>query len=130
MGKKNQKANPRKPRLRSRVRLLLTDTEIKELDRAVAESGAWSRSLVVAEAIQAGLSNFDSRLAQERRSRRVDVRLPTRLIDNLKRLATTHTLTQQNLLRHFLFRYLATGPWMSNEATRTENESRAKDVLL
>lgn len=108
-------------RRRSRLRLILTESETAELDRAVAESGAIFRSLIIAEAIQAGLSRpADRTLTAERRCRRVDVWLPRGIGALVKRTAQAHKTTQQKLLRHFLFEYIASGPWKATEPANGE----------
>jgi len=111
----------RRARKRSKLRLILTQSQTAELDRAVAESGAIFRSLIIAEAIHAGLSRpADRTLTAERRCRRVDVWLPRGIGALVKRTAQAHKTTQQRLLRHFLFEYIASGPWKATEAANGE----------
>jgi hypothetical protein len=85
---------------------------------------------VIAEAIQAGLSNPNPKPPQEKRRNRVDVWVTRRMVDELKRLASTHTLPQQTLLRHFLHQYLAGAPWKNNPAIRTENQTPEQDAVI
>jgi len=66
---------------------------------------AWTTSLVVAEAIHAGLVNSNFPFRQERKLRIVDVRVPKELIEDIRRLAKLHTLTRQSLLRQLLTHY-------------------------
>jgi len=61
---------------RVKLRLLLTDTETELLDRAVEESGAWSRSLLITEAIRAGVANPKRELEDGRRKNRIDALVP------------------------------------------------------
>jgi len=120
MGIRKSRSNrARMVRLRSKLRLLLTDSELEKLDRAVVASGALSRSLVVAEAMREGLSRSEHNMTQERRGNRIDLWVPRRLIENVRQLANTCNLTQQNLLRRFLLQYLATAPWNSTDTNPT-----------
>jgi len=128
MRNRRPRTSYRKPRHRSKVRLYLTDAEVEELDRAVAESSAWSRSLLIAEAIKAGLNNPYLRLAPERRGRRVDARVPSRLRDNMKQLAKTQEVRQQSLLRRFLFHYISNGPWKIVDETEAANPKQTESA--
>jgi hypothetical protein len=107
----------RRFRPRSKLRLLLTESETEQLNASAAESGA-SRSLLISEAMHAGLANSNQRFTQVKRSVIVDAWLPTGVIRALKRLAITHHLSQQHLLRLFLFQYLTTAPWEQHPAGR------------
>ncbi len=109
-----------------KLRLLLTETEAERLDDSTARSGACSRALLIVEALRAGLANPDRTLSRGERRVRVDAWVPTGLVVGLKRLAAIHHLTQQHLLRLFLFQYLAAAPWERNQ---TENESKSEGVL-
>lgn len=101
---------------RSRLRLFLTESETAELDRAVRESGALFRSLIIAEAIQAGLAGHaDLVLIPQRRCRRVDVWMPKETEKRVRQVAAQHKTSQQELLRHLLFEYIRNGPWKANE---------------
>ncbi len=109
---------------RSRLRLILSESETVKLDRAVADSGAMFRSLIIAEAINAGLSKHGNlTLTGEKRSRRVDVWLPKGIGELVKQAAQAHSTTQQNLLRHFLLEYVENGGWKAIETTELEEES-------
>ena len=130
VNKRSRAGRARKHRKRSRLRLILTDHELEELDRAVAESGALFRSLLIAAAIYTGLAKSDFALTQQKRCRQVAVWVPKRLAGEVKQVATTHSLTQQTLLRHFLFSYLACAPWKTAQETSTENESLSEVMAL
>jgi isocitrate dehydrogenase kinase/phosphatase len=110
-------------RRRSRLRLILTQSETAELDRAVADSGAIFRSLIIAEAIHAGLSRLgEFTVTPERRCRRVDIWMPRGTEDQIKRAAQAYRTTQQKLLRHYLFEYIANAPWKTIEAENGRTE--------
>lgn len=130
VNRRSRAGRAQKYRRRSKVRLLLTEKEAAELDRTVAESGALSRSLVIAGAIHTGLSNADFTITQERRSRRVDVWVSRKLMTILRRAAITQAVTQQRLLRHFLFNYLADAPWNAEAAASAENETELEVAAL
>jgi len=110
---------------RSKLRLLLTETEAEQLDDSVAQSGACSRTLLIAEATRAGLANPNQTLSREKRSVIVDAWVPTVLLVRLREFAATHHLPQQHLLRLFLFQYLALAPW-----NRDQTENRSSEEVL
>lgn len=94
-----------------KLRVLLSDAEAKSIERAVAESGAWSRGLLMAEAVRAGLANPELKLEGGRRLRRIDALVPRTLALQLREVAAANHVTQQRLLRHFLCQYLAAAAW-------------------
>jgi hypothetical protein len=100
---------------RSKLRLLLTESETERLNATSVQSGA-SRSLLISEAMRAGLANPNQTFSHVRRSVIVDAWLPTRVVAALKRLAITYHLSQQHLLRLFLFQYLTAAPWEQHPA--------------
>jgi len=90
---------------------LLTEEEIEQLDCAVMESGALTRSLLVFEALKASLANSEIATLQRRSKRReVPIWITAELKSQVKDLARSHSVTQ-SLLRHLLFRYLSQAPW-------------------
>jgi hypothetical protein len=91
--------------------VLLTKCEAERVDRAVVASGAWSRGLLIAEAVRAGLADPELKLENGKRLRRIDALVPRKLASNLKNIAALNNVTQQHLLRHFLFQYLTAAPW-------------------
>jgi D-alanyl-D-alanine carboxypeptidase len=91
--------------------VLLTECEAERVDRAVAASGAWSRGLLIAEAVRTGLANPELKLDNGRRLRRIDTLVPRKLIARLKNAAALNNVTQQHLLRTYLFQYLTAAPW-------------------
>jgi hypothetical protein len=95
---------------RTKLRLLLTPTERGKLDAAVLETGT-TRSLLILEAIQAGLADPNLKTTQEKRNRRTDAWVPSPTKKKLRQLAATLNVTQQHLTRHILRAYLASAPW-------------------
>lgn len=87
-------------------------------------SGAWSRGLLIVESVRAGLANPAPKLDNGRRLRRVDALVPGSLAVSLKKFAADNGVSQQHLLRNFLFQYLAAAPW-----ERGENEKQSKEVV-
>ena len=81
----------------------------------MAASGAWSRGLVIAEAVRAGLANHELKVDSNRRLRRIDALIPRKIAVRLKEVAAENNVTQQHLLRIFLFQYLTAGPWEQAE---------------
>ena len=105
------------PEGRCRLRILLTEEEVARLDAAVVESYAVNRSLLVFEAIQAGIKrSVINTLPRVSRRREVPVWVTRELKQQVKHLAETHSVTQQRLLRHFLFQYLTKPPWKENKS--------------
>lgn len=109
-----------------RVRLLLTEDEVDRVDNAVFSSGSLSRALLVLEAVQVGLRMLNFRAAPGRRCRRIDVRIPAELRKRINEVAKRLDLSQQSLLRHFLFQYLALAPWQ-DKPNNEKQTSRAAD---
>ncbi len=105
---------------RARLRILLNDAELRQVERAVAESGAPSRSFLVFEAIRFGLLNANASAVSGRRRERIDLRVPYKMKEQAKQFVSTHNLTEQNVLRHFLFRYIAAEPWRMSSTSRRE----------
>ncbi len=93
------------------LRIHLTQAELRQLERAVNHSGAPSRAFLIFEAIQAGLRNTNLREAQGRRVKKVNLRVPPEIKERIKQVAEYQAVTQQGLLRYFLFEYLASEPW-------------------
>jgi hypothetical protein len=98
--------------------VLLSDCEVASVERAVEASGAWSRGLLIVEAVRAGLANPELKVHGNRRLRRVDALVPRRLVVRVKEVAAANNVTQQYLLRHFLFQYLTAAPWEQAEERR------------
>jgi hypothetical protein len=102
--------------LNVRLRLLLTQNELDHVDEAVTESGAQNRSLLVLEAIQANITGIMPGPVEGARCCRIDVRVPGEMRIKVKEVAALLGLTQQNLLRHLLFRYLTQAPWRTADS--------------
>jgi hypothetical protein len=88
--------------------------ELTRLHSAVTEAGA-NKSLLVVEAIQRGLPDFDPRNIQTGRSCRIDAWVPTEFKERIKQLAEVHAVTQQSLLRYLLFKHLKAASWKQTE---------------
>ena len=107
--------NPvRKRDERTKLRLLLTPSELRKLDAVVSEAGV-NRSFLILEALKVGLSNPDLNIDQERRNQRVDAWATDAIKEHIRQLATHLHITQQHLTRHLLLRYLATAPWNAKQ---------------
>lgn len=108
---------------RAKIRLLLTQSELETLDRAVRESGAVTRTFLIFEAVQAGLQNPTPKITKKKRNRRVDTWASGDLKRRIAQLATDAGVTQQTLLRHFLHTYLTAAPWKPH-STQPEPEPK------
>ncbi len=62
------------------LRILLTEVELRQLERPVSQSRAPSRAFLVFDAIQAGLGNPNLREVQGRRAKKERDLVPERLI--------------------------------------------------
>jgi hypothetical protein len=100
----------RKPEGRTKLRLLLTPSEHQKLAEVAQQTGT-NRSLIILEAIQAGLANQHLRITQEKRCKRTDAWIPTAVKTQLRQLAGALNVTQQHLTRHLLSIYLTSPPW-------------------
>jgi hypothetical protein len=105
---------------RDRIYLLLTNPEADELERAAVESGARSRSLIITEALKAGMLTPNLKVSQQKRRRRVEAWVPRGTAHEFKLLAATHNVTLAHLLRQLLFQYLANAPWRNNHEPKTQ----------
>jgi len=113
----------RKP-ARTKLRLLLTPSEHQSLTAAAQQTGT-NRSLIILEAIQAGLTNPHLQITQEKRSRRTDAWVPVKV--QLRQLAGALNVTQQHLTRHLLSTYLASPPWdQKHTQPQTEQSHEAE----
>lgn len=109
------------------MRLLLTEEELKRIDQALVESGALNRSLLILEAIQAGIANAALlRTVEGRRRWRVDFRIPRELKDKVQTVARRRHQTQQSLLRHLLFHYISRGPWLKSDSLEPADLRKVK----
>ena len=110
----------RKP-ARTKLRLLLTPSEHQSLTAAAQQTGT-NRSLIILEAIQAGLTNPHLQITQEKRCKRTDAWVPTAVKAQLRELAGALNVTQQHLTRHLLSTYLASPPW-NQKHTQPQTEA-------
>ena len=92
---------------RCKLKLYLSVEESAELAEAVKASGAPNRSLLILDSIQTGLMARSLAGLQGKRSRVTYFWLPTPIRREIRRLARERHVTQQNLLRHFLFTHLS-----------------------
>jgi predicted DNA binding CopG/RHH family protein len=52
--------------------------------------------------------------------RRIDITVPAKLVEGVRRFALEHGMSQQQLLRYLLFKYLAAAPWEQAETVSVE----------
>jgi hypothetical protein len=93
---------------------LLTERQSALLQEALAGSLAPSRSLFIAEAINAGLANPQPQNLPATRKRRIDVWLPTAVRKRIRELASAWKVTQQEVVRYFLLEYIRAARWNGN----------------
>jgi hypothetical protein len=105
--------------------LLLTERQSALLDEALAGSLAPSRSLFIAEAINAGLANPQPQNLPTTRKRRIDVWLPSAVRKRIRELASAWKVTQQEVVRYFLLEYIRAAPWKQNQTPAMPEEETA-----
>ncbi|MGP8069414.1 MAG: hypothetical protein ACLP5V_05945 [Candidatus Bathyarchaeia archaeon] len=86
--------------------LLLTEEEARRLTDALTPYHI-SKSFIIQEAIQAGLQTLNPGNVPGPRNRIVQFRLPAELRKRVRKLAEEHHISQQSLIRYFLFTYLS-----------------------
>jgi hypothetical protein len=102
---------------RKRSLLLLTEEEASRLADALKDSHV-PASILILEAIQAGLQTLDLTTMPGRRTRTLYFRIPTEIRERVKQLATQRHVSQQSLTRHFLFTYISHPPWKKPDPPR------------
>ena len=107
---------------RAKLRLLLTPSELEKLDAAVLDTGT-TRSLLILEALQAGLADPNLNINQEKRGRRIDAWATGSMKEKLRTLAARLNVTQQHLTRTLLLTYLASAPWNRQQKRCTEEST-------
>lgn len=112
---------------RTKLRLLLTPSELEKLDAAVQLTGT-TRSLLILEAVKTGLADQNLNLTQQRRSARVDAWVTGGIKASLRQLATNLNVTQQHLTRHLLLTYLAHPPWTAK--TQPDRQGQPSDGVV
>ena len=105
---------------RCRVQLLLTREEAVKLAEAVRVSGAPSRSLLILESLQAGLDVGNLTGLERRRNCTISFWLPNDVVNETRVTADRLRVSQQSLMRYFLFTYLASAPWDRTRPTHQE----------
>jgi hypothetical protein len=94
-----------------RVCLLLTPTELSQLDQGIEDCGVpVPRGFILFEATQTGLMN--STIPQHEPNRlRIYFRVPREMKERVRALANQTGQSQQHILRQFLHEYLNNPPW-------------------
>jgi hypothetical protein len=106
-----------------RMALLLTERQSTLLDEALALSLAPSRSLFVSEAINAGLANPELQSFPITGRRRVNVWVPSAVMERITEVASAQRVTQQEIVKHFLMEYIRAASWKKNQPqAMTEEE--------
>lgn len=110
---------------RTKLCLLLTHAEYDEFRQALQEIHPLDKSFLLFQAVKTGLSQQDKEIKPNRRACKIHFWLPKEIAQEAKQLAHVKATTQQNLIREFLFRYLANPPWRrSTGATKVESSGR------
>lgn len=106
--------------------LLLTEEEASRLADALKDFPV-PRSILILEAIQAGLHTLDLTNMPGRRTRILCFRIPAEIEQKLKQLAAERHVSKQSLIRHFLFTYISHPPWKKpRPVTRLPESNRVK----
>jgi len=104
---------------RCKVKLLLTEEESRRLAEAVRVSGAPNRSFLILQSIQSRLHARTLTGLQGRRNRILHCWLPIEIMREVRRLARERAVSQQSLIRYFLF----THPTQPETHSPTEAEA-------
>jgi hypothetical protein len=98
----------------------LSQEEYGELRRAVGEANVPNMSLLVFEAIQAGLESDETHGIQRKRTRTVNIHISREFREKIRLRARMFQVTQQTLLRGLLFQYIRNKPWQRSQAEKME----------
>lgn len=101
------------------LQVWLSEDEYAELRRAVANAQAPNRSLLVFQAIHAGLEGGGMRGIQRKRTRAVNTHVSTEFKKKIRAKARMYGVTQQALLRGLLFQYIRNESRQTNRAEGT-----------
>jgi hypothetical protein len=108
-------AESRKRGRRAKFQIRLCEEEYAELERAFSESGIYTRSLIVFQAILTGLRNPKPPALQGKRNRTFHLHISSELKEKIRTAARSHGVTQQALVRAFLFDYIRRKPWETTQ---------------
>jgi len=97
----------------------LSDEEFVELRRAVGEANLPNISLLVFQAIQAGLESNEAQRIQRKRTRNVNIHVSKTFWEKIRLKAHLSRVTQQALLRGLIFGYIRNKRWETVEAGAT-----------
>ena len=100
--------------------VFLSQEEYGELRRAVGEANVPNMSLLVFQAIQAGLESDETHGIQRKRNRTVNLHVSREFREKIRLRARMSQVTQQALLRGLLFQYIRSKPWQRTQAEKTE----------
>ncbi|MGA8855654.1 MAG: hypothetical protein WB643_00655 [Candidatus Bathyarchaeia archaeon] len=100
--------------------VFLSQEEYGELRRAVGEANVPNMSLLVFQAIQAGLESDETHGVQRKRTRTVNLHVSREFMEKIRLRARMSQVTQQALLRGLLFQYIRSKPWQRTQAEKTE----------
>ena len=106
------------------LQVWLTEDEHAELRRAVAEAQLPYRSLLVFQAIHAGLQSTETHGIQRRRTRTVNIHVSKEFKNKIRAKARMYGVTQQALLRGLLLHYIRNKRWETAEADATDPPRR------
>lgn len=89
----------------------LSDDEFDELRRAVGEANLPNMSLLVFQAIQAGLESDETHCIQRKRTRTVNIHVSRKFWEKIRLKARMSRVTQQALIRGLIFDYIRNKRW-------------------
>ena len=100
---------------RAKFQIRLCEEEYAELEKAFSESGIYTRSLIVFQAILSGLRNPKPPALQGKRNRTFHLHVSSEFKEKIRTAASSHGVTQQALVRGFLFDYIRRRPWETTQ---------------
>ena len=104
---------------KAKLRIRLSADEHAELRRAVSESEFPNMTLLVFQAIHAGLESDEVAGVQRKHTKSVTIHISRMLQQKIRARARTYRVTQQALLHHLLFQYIRNRAWLRTEAEKT-----------
>lgn len=107
------------------LKIFLSEEEHAELRRAFGEAELPNRSLLVFQAIHAGLQSSETHLTHRKRTRTVSIHVSREFMATIRARARMYQVTQQSLLRGLLFHYIRNKSWQTTQANTAQQNEEA-----
>ena len=104
------------------LQITLSEEEYAELRRAVTDAKLPNSSLLVFQAIHAGLESGEAHFSDRKRTRSVSIHVSREFKQRIRARAQLSQLTQQSLLRGLLLHYIRNKRWQTTQTHTAEEE--------